>query len=210
MGATKKRRDAGGKAAAAPEKDVIRAFAALDLDPMSLRRVMRVSDRLRLASGAPAAAWTPAGNLHVTLRFMAALDLAKVAPLGKALAKLAEGKPAPLPFAMRLAAFPSPLHARIVVAELVDAAGALAKLAASVEKLAVARGVPPGDRPYRPHVTLARLRLDYDARRWLTPDFAAAAGDCRVAALTLYRSEPGPDASVYVPLARFPFAPRPA
>ena len=33
----------------------LRAFVALDLDPMSLRRVVRVADRLRMGSGAPSA-----------------------------------------------------------------------------------------------------------------------------------------------------------
>ena len=40
---------------AAKKTATIRAFVALDLDPMSLRRVVRVADRLRMGSGAPSA-----------------------------------------------------------------------------------------------------------------------------------------------------------
>src|ERR1700677_4626467 len=106
----------------------IRAFVALDLDPTGLRRVVRLSDRLRMSSGAPSAAWVPANKMHVTLKFAAELPESALEPLGKALAPLAEGKAAPPPCGLRLDAFPSAAKASIVVAELVDAKGALAKL----------------------------------------------------------------------------------
>src|SRR5579871_1010706 len=86
--------------------ETIRAFVALDLDSMSLRRVVRVADRLRMSSGAPSATWTPSDKMHVTLKFMGDLAEDQVVPLGKALAPLVEAA-APLPAcAMRLAAFP--------------------------------------------------------------------------------------------------------
>lgn len=191
---------------AANDKEAIRAFAALDLDATSLRRVVRLADRLRMGSGAPSANWTPAGNMHVTLKFMGALALDAVAPLGQALRPLVEGKPPPEPSSLRLTAFPSPQEARVVVAELEDPDGAIGKIAAKIDKLAQKHGVPKEDRAFRPHVTLARLKLSYDARRWLRPELAEGAGACRAQALTLYRSEPGPEGLVYVPLARWEFA----
>jgi RNA 2',3'-cyclic 3'-phosphodiesterase len=191
---------------AAKKKEAIRAFAALDLDTTSLRRVVRLSDRLRMGSGAPSASWTPAAKMHVTLKFMGDLPLDAVVPLGQAIRALAEGLPAPAPCALRLAAFPSTEDARIVVAELEDPGGAMGKLAAKIEKLASKHGVPKDDRAFRPHVTLARLKLAYDARRWLHPGLADGAGACRAQALTLYRSDAGPEGSVYVPLARWEFA----
>lgn len=184
----------------------IRAFVALDLDPISLRRVARVADRLRMGSGAPSATWTPAAKMHVTLKFMDALPIDGVAPLAAAIRPLVEGKPAPDACAMRLEAFPAPKHARVVVVALEDAGGAVAKLADKVDRLAQKVGVPREDRPFRPHVTLARLKRPYDARRWLRPDLAEGAGACRAEGVTLFRSEPGPDGSLYVPLAHFAFA----
>lgn len=184
----------------------IRAFVALDLDATSLRRIVRTADRLRMASGAPAAAWTAGDKMHVTLKFAEKLDVAAAAPIGQALRALAEGTPAPAACTVKLDAFPKAEHARIVVAELVDAAGALAKLAAAVEKVTSKYGVPKEDRPFRPHVTLARLKRPFDTRKWLRADIAEAAGECRCASLTLYRSELKPEGSVYVPLASFAFA----
>jgi 2'-5' RNA ligase len=189
--------------------DTIRAFVALDLDAMSLRRVARIADRLRMGSGAPSANWTPAANMHATLKFLGAFPLDAVAPFGQALGEIVAATPAPGPYALRLAAFPRAADARIVVVELGELRdiGVLGKLADKIDKLAAKHGVAREERAFRPHVTLARLKLEYDARRWLRAELADGA-ECRAARVTLYRSELGKapgEASTYVPLASFEF-----
>ncbi|MBV9945541.1 MAG: RNA 2',3'-cyclic phosphodiesterase [Myxococcales bacterium] len=179
---------------------------ALDLDPTSLRRVVRLADRLRMGSGAPSASWTPAAKMHVTLKFVASLPEDRIAPLGTALESLVGGKDAPAACPLRLDAFPRLEQATIIVAELLDRGGELAALAARVEKVARRLGLPPEDKPFRPHLTLARLKRSYDARRWLRPDLADGAGQCRASGATLYRSELGAAGATYVPLAQFVFA----
>jgi len=184
----------------------IRAFVALDLDPTGLRRVVRLSDRLRMSSGAPSATWVPAGKMHVTLKFAGELPESAVEPLSKALASLAEGKPGPPPCGLRLDAFPSAAKASVVVAELVDAKGALAKLAAKVDKLVAKHGVPLETRAFRPHVTLARVKMEYDARRWMRPELTEVAGECRMGGMTLYRSVLKEEGASYEVLGRWGFA----
>jgi 2'-5' RNA ligase len=184
----------------------IRAFVALDLDTLSHRRVVRLSDRLRMSSGTPSATWTTPDKLHVTLKFIESLDEGDVEKLGKALGKLAEGAEAPPACGLRLEAFPRKQDARVVVAELTDDAGAIAGLAAKVEKLTTKLGVPVERRKFRPHVTLARLRLPFDARKWLRPELTEVAGDCRAGALTLYRSILDAEGSTYERLARFDYS----
>jgi 2'-5' RNA ligase len=184
--------------------ETIRAFVALDLESMSLRRVTRVSDRLRMGSGAPSASWTPVAQLHVTLKFMPELPAKAIAPLGKALGTIAAGLEAPAPSPMRLDAFPSIEAASVVVVELADADGALKKLAGKIDKLAAKHGVKLEKRAFRPHVTLARLKRPYDATRWLRQELTEGAGECRASSLTLYRSDLSLEGATYVPLAQFP------
>jgi 2'-5' RNA ligase len=186
----------------------VRAFVALDLDTVSLRRVARVADRLRMGSGAPSATWTPAAKMHVTLKFMGELSVDAVVPLGKALGALVAGKKPPRPGTFRLDAFPSVEEAEVVVAELEDPFGDLRKLAQAVEKIAAKHGTPSETRPFRAHVTLARLKRPYDTRRWLRPELAEGKDECKVAAMTLYRSELGAQGSTYVPLARCDYSNR--
>jgi 2'-5' RNA ligase len=197
------------KGGGANDVESIRAFIALELDPMSLRRVVRLADRLRMASGAPSAAWMPHGKLHLTMKFMAELPADAVTPLGKVLGALVEGKRAPTPGTCSLQAFPAVHQASVVVIEFEDPARTLAKLAARIDKLTVKYGVPRESRAFRPHVTLARLKRPYDSQRWLRPELADAAGDFVASRLTLYRSDLGADkdgGSTYVPLARFDYA----
>jgi RNA 2',3'-cyclic 3'-phosphodiesterase len=187
-------------------REAIRAFVALDLDATSLRRVARVADRLRMGSGAPSATWALPDAMHVTLKFMSELPIEAVAPLGDALRPLVEGKTAPKACPFRLEAFPGREHANVVIVELEDASGALVKFAERVDKLAHKHGIVLEERPFRPHVTLARLKRPYDARRWLRPELAEGAGDCRAAGLTLFRSDLGTGEAKHVPLARFVFS----
>jgi RNA 2',3'-cyclic 3'-phosphodiesterase len=191
---------------AAKKGATLRAFVALDLEPMSLRRVVRVADRLRMGSGAPSAIWVLPAQMHVTLKFMGALPADAVGPLGKALRTLAEGKRAPKPCALRLAAFPTIEDAEIVVVELDDASGGVTKLAEKIGKLTSKLGTTGDARDFRPHVTLARLKRPYDSRKWLRRELVEGAGECRASRITLYRSDPGAEGSTYVPLERFDFA----
>ncbi|MGA7122944.1 MAG: RNA 2',3'-cyclic phosphodiesterase [Polyangiaceae bacterium] len=186
--------------------DTIRAFIALDLESTSLRRVARVSDRLRMASGAPSATWVRVANMHVTLKFMGELPSDAATPLAKALGSLVEGRAAPAACRFRLAAFPELETAHVVVAELEDTGGQLARLSAEVSSLALELGVQGEQRAFRPHITLARLKRPYDARRWLRGELAEEAGECRASALTLYESELGSAGAKHTPLAKYLFA----
>lgn len=186
-------------------RQTIRAFVALDLDAPSRRRVARVADRLRMASGAPSATWVPATQMHVTLKFIAELPIDAVAPLGTALRPLIEGMSGLQPCPYRLEAFPTIEAARVVLVELEDGNGRLAKLARKVDELALKFGAPPKDRPFRPHVTLARLKRTYDSRRWIRAGLAALSGECEPAGVTLFRSELCSGGPKYTPLASVVF-----
>lgn len=188
--------------------ETIRAFVALDLDARSVRRVVRVADRLRMASGAPSATWTAPENVHVTLKFMADLPATAIDPTVKALATLVDAKDAPPLGACSLRAFPSVEQASVIVIELADPVGDLAKLAAKIDKLVSRHGVARESRAFVPHVTLARLKRPYDSGRWLIPGLAESAGEFIASHLTLYRSDLGgarDGSAAYVPLARYAY-----
>jgi 2'-5' RNA ligase len=93
----------------------------------------------------------------------------------------------------------------LVVALLDDPSGDLAKLAARVEKIASKHGVRAESREFRPHVTLARLKMPYDVRRWLRPELAPGTDACSVARLTVFESKLADQGATYVPLATFPY-----
>jgi 2'-5' RNA ligase len=189
----------------AAKRDNVRAFVAVDLDAMSLRRVARVADRLRVGSGAPSAAWTPTSKMHVTVKFLGDIPRDAVERLTRAIEPLTLDKKAPRPGGFVLDAFPSPEACRVVVAILQDPHGELAKLAERLDKIGSKIGVATEARPFRPHVTLARVKVPYDVRRWLRPELAPGTDTCKVAGLTLFESKLGDQGSTYTPLATFEF-----
>jgi 2'-5' RNA ligase len=68
-------------------------------------------------------------------------------------------------------------------------------------------GVPPEDRPYRPHLTLARVREPDGLRP--DPLFEGlndALGTSRVEAITLFHSKTSPKGPEYTALQRTPLA----
>jgi 2'-5' RNA ligase len=186
----------------------IRAFVALDLDATSRQRAALIADRLKAASGAPRATWTPADRMHVTLKFAGDLPLIAVDPLCEELRSLAARHFRPQACALRVDAFPTIQRARVVTLGLDDPSGELGALAASVDEVLSRHGVPREERPFRAHVTLARVKRPFDARTWLRLglEAEAGAGDCSVVGLTLFRSELGAAGASHTALARFAFA----
>jgi 2'-5' RNA ligase len=132
----------------------VRAFFGLPLPepkPEELVRFMAAC-----AQVAPTFRWTPEGNLHLTIRFVGAVDRTLVESVAEALAQR------PLQaFEMELGdvgTFGRGGAARVVWLGLQAGAEAATALAAQVEAECVRAGLAGETRPYQAHITLARAR----------------------------------------------------
>jgi RNA 2',3'-cyclic 3'-phosphodiesterase len=151
------------------------------------------------------------GQLHLTLRFFADLPGDRVAAAEDA-ARAACAGFAPFTLEVRgLGRFPSHGPLRVVWAGLGEGRDALVALASALAGELAGRGFPAGDadKPFAPHLTLARARDprgSRDAARAvaaLTPS-TGAFGTQRVDALVLFRSDLGSGPPVHTALERFP------
>jgi RNA 2',3'-cyclic 3'-phosphodiesterase len=185
-----------------PEAPKLRLFVALDL-PAAARAALA---RFRDAAADPAV-WRPLpdSSFHVTLAFLGhrpADDVERVAAVLRGL--LAVDAPA---LALGDGLLLPPRRARVLTVALEDRDGALGPLQADVSAGLAAAGLyEPEARPFRPHVTVARLRAGARAPRTLdaAPEPLAFSGG----AVTLYRSRLGRGGAVYEPLfARTTVAP---
>jgi 2'-5' RNA ligase len=194
-----------GSAGPVPEAgDRVRSFVAVLLPDGLRARVEAAAAALRRrASGV---SWVRVENLHLTLRFLGAID---EATRDRAQAALAEAAGASGPFSVTLGgfgAFPSPRAARVFWVGLLAGSAPLAALHARVEQALAARGVPPEGRPFHAHVTLGRAR-DPRGLRGLDDALGAAPapiGETRVEAVHLMRSDLHPAGVRYSVLARLP------
>lgn len=155
-----------------------RTFVAADLDEAFLDAAAAIA--------VPVGRRVKRETMHCTLRFFGEVDDARLAEL----VTLVEAVPkAPIAVkATRIDAFRTPRKAHVVVLPLEDD-GSLARLHELLGK---------EDRPYRPHLTLARLKVPEDVRRFVEETPVHIEG--RVVGVRLYESVLGKNGPRYTPL----------
>lgn len=134
----------------------MRLFLALELPAATADEIAAAVAPLR---GDPTSgiSWVPTHKLHLTLKFLGDADEARVAALAQASDRVAARYH---PFEMELAgvgAFPNFRRPRVVWMG-VESEPRLELLHHDVELAASAAGYEVEGRPFRPHVTLARMR----------------------------------------------------
>ncbi|HEX5973334.1 MAG TPA: RNA 2',3'-cyclic phosphodiesterase [Gemmatimonadaceae bacterium] len=140
----------------------MRLFLALELPSAAAEEIAAATAPLREAE--PGLAWVPAHKLHLTLKFLGDGDDARAAALSQMLDRVAAQH---RPFEMTLAgvgAFPNFRRPRVVWMG-VDGDSRLELLHHDVEIAAEQAGYELEGRPFRPHVTLARVREPLPAER---------------------------------------------
>jgi RNA 2',3'-cyclic 3'-phosphodiesterase len=189
------RRDAargvGGPASDAARPPRVRLFVALDLPDPARAALGRFRD-----AAADPLVWRPldAASFHVTLAFLGHRPADDVERVAGVLGDLPPWDPPPLELSGGLLL--PPRRARVLTVALADPGGGLAVLQAAVSAGLAAAGLhQPEARPFRAHVTVARLRSGARAPRELDVEpepLAFTAG-----AVTLYRSRLGRGGAVY-------------
>ena len=175
-----------------PPEDVVEVLAA---------RVDAASRHL------PGVRWVDPEQWHVTIKFLG--DIIDVHGVARVLRDLSQLEP----FRVRLGgagAFPTWTNARTVWAGVERGSERLARLSRSVDRLLddpLAAGTlrRAMQRPFLPHLTLARAPQSVDARMFLARMGAEAHGEAfDVDSVTLFESQPGRGGRRYVPLAVAP------
>ncbi|MGH9867548.1 MAG: RNA 2',3'-cyclic phosphodiesterase [Candidatus Polarisedimenticolia bacterium] len=132
-------------------------FVAAEL-PVTVRdSLVQAQQKLRPLLGSMR--WASPGSMHLTIRFLGELDEGQVGPLSAALrGSLTPPAVQGCDVQVRgLGVFPHVKRPRVLWAGLVDEPpGSLARLHAAVESAVSAAGLPAEDRPFHPHLTLAR------------------------------------------------------
>jgi 2'-5' RNA ligase len=192
----------------------MRLFVALDVEPSIRERIARFVEEVR--SFAPAVRWESAESLHVTLKFIGERPDAMVKEIEQTV-RFVSAKPFQLSF-RGTGFFPSENAARVFWIGI-EADAALGELAAQIERALVPLGIEAENRPFNPHLTLARAgngsgapgrqRDDKPNRRFSAlleklnampaPDF----GTMRAAEFYLYRSQLSSRGARYTKLASF-------
>jgi RNA 2',3'-cyclic 3'-phosphodiesterase len=129
----------------------MRIFVGLDIDEEIRGRIAEFIREVR--GSAPDVRWVAPESLHVTLKFVGEKPEAAVAEIEKALASIA-AEPFDISFRGH-GFFPTEKAARVFWVGI-EADAMLAELAAKVEENLTSIGIAKEERPFSPHLTLAR------------------------------------------------------
>ena len=174
-----------------------RYFVALSLLPEIRLAVGEWRDTLNLP-GRP----VPPEKFHVTLRFVGSADQIGQERIMEALDTSDLGPPFPYRIG-GLGVFPRPRKATVAWAGLEGDGGRLSVLASVVDEAVASAGFGYEERPFRAHLTLARIRPPADLRAIV----AAPAGiPARATEVVFYRSSTEGRHTTYHPLERFSLA----
>lgn len=135
-----------------------RVFCAIDLPGTARLRVMKHIERLRSLLPEVKASWSRETNLHFTLKFVGEIQRNSVAEFSNAVSRAVKGV-APISVVLEgTGVFPKRRDPRVLWLGIADPEGRLADLHSRVERECFAVGFPKEQRPFHPHLTLARLR----------------------------------------------------
>ena len=178
---------------------MVRTFVALLIPDEWAAYLGRVEQDLK--EGITGVSWVRAENLHFTLRFLGDLGDSGVRRAGEAVRRGAQEAGA---FAARvgsLGGFPSLERPRVLWAGLATGSEEASALARAVNEALRRDGFGPPDKPFRPHLTLGRVRegaRGIDALRDYAPPPAPA--EAVLDRVALMKSDLHPAGARYTPL----------
>lgn len=174
----------------------MRVFAAVPLTSAARLGVSAAVEGLHMPGRV-----VPPENWHITLRYLGWVDDVAYERFLHGLAAVADRRR----FRIRLdgvGAFPNARRATVVWVGVGAGVAELSELAAAAEDAAVAAGLNAEERPFRPHLTLSRVRPPADVTAILGVEVAVS---WRCDGIVVYRSVTGRDGSRYEPLESFRF-----
>ena len=186
-------------------EDLDRLFVGVPVPGEALAACAALLDGVRARHGGRGVRWVSTENLHLTLRFLGLLPPSRVSAMAEAVDAAAVGV-SPIQVVLAGAgAFPGDRRPRAIWLGIERGADELGAISRALDAALVLSGMASDDRPFHPHLTVART----DAAG--TSGSLAVAADLRVAAegwrvtftadrLVLYRSHLGGGPPRYEPV----------
>ncbi|MBV9575202.1 MAG: RNA 2',3'-cyclic phosphodiesterase [Gammaproteobacteria bacterium] len=182
---------------------VIRIFFAIDLPQSAKAKLSEFISQLKKKSKSHAIRWTRPENLHITLQFLAEVKTEDLPLLSNQVRAHIEKNHLQLGLTLgSLALFPHPYRPRVIVFNIFPQ-DKLNLLSQAIGKGIVASHYEIEDRPFRPHLTLGRIKHTQGIHLQFLSEIALPKiENIPVNEVVLFRSEPQPEGSAYTPLER--------
>ena len=147
--------DKGAEVSRGPEQ--IRSFVAIELPEEAKKGLARLRKQLERDEH-KFVKWVDPGGIHLTLKFLGNIPSERVTEITEAMGKAVQGIS---PFRLEvsgLGAFPSLKQARVLWVGIGGELDQLSTLQQNIDSVLAALGFAREERPFVPHLTLARVR----------------------------------------------------
>jgi 2'-5' RNA ligase len=182
----------------------VRLFVALQIPPAVRNNLAEFLAALRALS--PQSRWVRAENLHVTLKFIDEMQPEKLGAIRAALSAVRSDQAVALDF-RGLGFFPNERRPRVFWAGI-GASANLGQLASDIDRALEKLGIPPENRPFSPHLTVARFEppgLPEKLRKAIQEITKREFGSVAAEEFQLIESKLKPGGAEYTTLETFPF-----
>jgi 2'-5' RNA ligase len=190
------------------EEKSMRSFLAVDPPREIIDAIVTIQDRLRKAIQGDIR-WVRPQGIHLTLKFFGTISESDVANISRVVNKTTSTI---APFTLcikRVGAFPDVKRPRVLWLGMGGDVDTLIRLQKEVDADLQKCGFEKEDRPFRPHLTLARIKEPrglIGLAKIMDKGEDYEVGSFSTAGLNLFKSDLTPKGAVYTKLAYFPFA----
>jgi len=189
------------------DEKAIRAFLAIDPPEEIFREIIKIQERLKNAIQGDIR-WVRPEGMHLTLKFFGYVYESDIENISRVVKDGVANMKALLLNVRNLGAFPSVNRPRVLWLGIDGDTNALISLQVEIDAGFQEYGFKKEDRPFRPHLTLARIKepkglIGLAEAVKKNEDYIA--GSFTVSGLTLFKSDLKPTGAIYTKLAHFPF-----
>lgn len=183
----------------------VRAFVAIELPSILLKRIEELQETLKKeVKGTRSVSWPRPEGIHLTLKFLGDVEETRIEDISTALTGASSGFKSMRLKAGGVGCFPTQRNPRVIWVGL-SHSEELERLQNNIEEAAAGLGFEKEDRPFKPHLTLCRIKSPEDGRilghsiekfkDFIDIDFVARD-------LVLFKSQLSPRGAVYTALKR--------
>jgi len=180
---------------------LIRSFLAIELPKPILKKIEEVEADLKSVHAD--VRWVSPERIHLTLKFFGNIEESRIDSILKSIEEPVRNKPAFSVEVRGVGAFPSMKNPRVIWMGLVNGSQILTSLQKEIETELEKIGFQAEDRPFRPHLTVGRVKSSRgkdDLVGRMEKHKEGEFGDFQVDRLILFKSDLKPSGPIYTAL----------